>query len=170
MGGSDEAEYVAAIAPRLPQLRRAAFLLCGDWERGDDTLQRALADIFAKWGRIRRADNLDAYIRTVLVHRWIDEQRGRWAKVRLVSDLPDRPAPALPSAEDALDVRAALAQLPPRQRAVLVLRYLCDMSVEETATALSCSTGTVKSQTSDALRGMRHLLEARPEPTRGSRS
>jgi len=98
MGSADEAEYVAAIAPRLPQLRRAAFLLCGDWERGDDTLQRALADIFAKWGRIRRADYLDAYIRTVLVHRWIDEQRGRWAKVRLVSDLPvtvDNRPPAL---------------------------------------------------------------------------
>ena len=165
MGRADDAEYVAAIAPRLPQLRRAAFLLCGDWERGDDTLQRALTDLYAKWGTARRADNLDAYIRTVLVHRWIDEQRGRWARVRLVNDLPDRPAPSGPDLAEAVVVRAALAQLPPRQRAVLVLRFLCDMSVEEAAAALRCSTGTVKSQTHDALRAMRGLLE--PEPTRG---
>ena len=165
MGSSDEAEYVAAIAPRLPQLRRAAFLLCGSWERGDDTLQRALTDLYAKWGQARRAEHLDAYIRTVLVHRWIDEQRGRWAKVRLVHDLPDRPAPFGPDPDEVLDVRAALAKLPPRQRAVLVQRYLCDMSVEATAAALRCSVGTVKSQTSDALRAMRAHLE--PQATWG---
>jgi RNA polymerase sigma-70 factor (sigma-E family) len=161
---SDDEEFAAFAQARLPRLRRAAYLLCGDWTRGDDLVQRALTDAYVHWGRVRRADNPDAYVRTILVHRLLDERRGRWAAVRLVNTVPE-PAPAASADVDgALDVRAALARLTAKQRAVLVLRFFCDMSVDETAAALSCSSGTVKSQTSAALDAMRrHLVATRTE-------
>jgi RNA polymerase sigma-70 factor (sigma-E family) len=157
MGRIDD-EFVTYVRDRLPHLRRAAYLLAGDWTRGDDVLQRALTDAYTRWASVRRADNIDAYLRTVLVHRWIDEQRRGWAsRVRLVGAVPDRPEQSR-DLDAGVDLRTALSRLPPRQRAVLVLRFLCDMSVEETATTLRCSPGTVKSQTSAALATMRRLL------------
>jgi RNA polymerase sigma-70 factor (sigma-E family) len=158
MGDAADAEYVEFVSSRLPKLRRAAYLLCGDWTRGDDIVSRTLTDVYVHWAKARRADNLDAYIRTVMVHRFIDEQRRGWSRVRLVDTLPDRPNHEPADAATGLDLKAALARMPPRQRAVLVLRFLCDMSVEQTAAALGCSTGTVKSQTSNALASMRSLL------------
>ncbi len=161
---TDDEEFSAFAQARLPRLRRAAYLLCGDWTRGDDLVQRALTDAYVHWGRVRRADNPDAYVRTILVHRWLDERRGRWSSVRLVDAVPEPTVPQTADVDGALDVRAALARLTPKQRAVLVLRFFCDMSVEETAAAMSCSTGTVKSQTSVALDAMRrHLTATRTE-------
>jgi RNA polymerase sigma-70 factor (sigma-E family) len=155
----DDEEFTAFVRPRLPRLRRAAYLLCGDWARGDDIVQRALTDAYVHWRRVRSAGSPDAYLHTVLVHRFIDDRRGRWSGVQLTDEVPSRAAPAYqPDIDQALDVRAALARLTPRQRAVLVLRFLCDMSVAETASALGCSQGTVKSQTSVALDAMRRLL------------
>jgi RNA polymerase sigma-70 factor (sigma-E family) len=166
-GAGSAEEFTEFVRARLPGLRRAAFLLCGDWSRGDDIVQRALTDAYVGWDRVRRADNPDAYLRTVLVHRWLDERRRRWSTVWLVDAVPDRaadPAHHQPDVDEALDVRAALARLAPRQRAVLVLRFFCDMSVEDTAAALRCSAGTVKSQTSVALAAMRrHLASTRTE-------
>lgn len=151
-------EYVDYVESRLPQLRRAAYLLCGDWFAGDDLLQRTLTHVYADWARIRRAASIDAYVRKVLVHRFIDERRRPWARVRLVDSVPDRAVTDPDDAAGRLDVRAALLELPPRQRAVVVLRFLYDMSVEETAAALACSTGTVKSQTSAGLATLRRRL------------
>lgn len=163
MGSVVDDDYVEFVRSRLPQLRRAACLLAGDWARGDDILQRALTDVYVRWASVRRAANVDAYVRTVLVHRFIDEQRRGWARVVLLDEVPER----VGQAEDpavGLDLRSALAELPPRQRAVLVLRFLCDMSVEDTAAALKISSGTVKSQTSNGLETMRRLLApAQPE-------
>ena len=157
-----ESGFVEFAQSRLNGLRRAAYLLCGDWDRGDDLVQKTLTDVYAQWGRASRADNIDAYVRTVLVHRFIDDRRRGWSRVRLVDPVADTSLRELPApADDAagrLDVRAALARLAPRQRAALVLRFLYDMSVEDTAEALNCSTGTVKSQTSDGLAMMRRLL------------
>lgn len=150
-------EFEAFVQPRLPGLRRAAYLLCGDWVRGDDIVQRALTDAFVGFSRLRRAGNPDAYLRTILTHRWIDEQRGAWSRVRLMEAVPERAGPTNGGLDEAIDLRAALARLTERQR-VLVLRFLCDMSVADTAAALRCSEGTVKSQTSVALHAMRQHL------------
>ncbi|HEY7224409.1 MAG TPA: SigE family RNA polymerase sigma factor [Micromonosporaceae bacterium] len=160
MSSHDDEDFAAFVRPRLARLRRAAYLLCGDWVRGDDIVQRALTDAFVHWGRVRGAANPDAYLHTVLVHRFIDDKRGRWSGVQLVDSIgPDLISRAYqPDLDEAMDVRAALARLSPRQRAVLVLRFLCDMSVEQTASALGCSSGTVKSQTSAALDAMRRQL------------
>jgi RNA polymerase sigma-70 factor (sigma-E family) len=154
----DDATFVEYVNAHMVHLRRTAYLLCGDWARGDDIVQRALTDVYVRWSKVREAESIDAYVRTVLVHRFIDDRRRGWARVRLLPTVPDLPAPDAGDLAAGLDLRSALAGLPPRQRAVLVLRYFCDMSVEQTAAAMNCATGTVKSQTSLALSAMRRRL------------
>ncbi|WP_433209782.1 SigE family RNA polymerase sigma factor [Dactylosporangium sp. CS-047395] len=167
MADAVEDEFHEFVRSRLPSLRRAAYLLCGDWTRGDDIVQRALTEVYLHWRRVRRAENVDGYVRRVLVHRFVDERRRGWAaRVSLVDRVPDRPQEdaALQGVPDGLDLHGALARLPRRQRAVLVLRFYYDMSVDDTAATLGCAPGTVKSQTSDALATMRRLLtEAKAE-------
>jgi RNA polymerase sigma-70 factor (sigma-E family) len=155
-------DYDSYAAARMATLRKSAYLLCGDWDRGDDLVQRTMEDLYVGWSTASRADNIDAYVRTMLVHRFLDERRSGWARrVRLTgTDLDLEPRPSSdPDPADRLDVRAALATLPPRQRAVVVLRFLEDLSVEQTAEALGCGTGTVKSQTARALATLRPLLQ-----------
>ncbi|MEV0806500.1 sigma-70 family RNA polymerase sigma factor [Micromonospora sp. NPDC050200] len=101
------------------------------------------------WRRAPEAENIDAYVRTVLVRVFLDEKRRLWSRVRLVDTPPEPvPAPTGDAVEDRELLRAALAQVPPRQRAVLVLRFLHDRPVDEVAATLGCTAGTVKSQTS----------------------
>ncbi|TCO65012.1 SigE family RNA polymerase sigma factor [Actinocrispum wychmicini] len=152
----DFGEYVDA---RALVMRRTAYLLCGDWHRAEDLVQTALAKMYAVWPRLVRVESLDAYARKVLVRTAIDESRLAFRRRETaVSAVPDS---AFDSADVAsrLDVRAALAALPARQRAVVVLRYWDDQSIEETARILGCSTGTVKSQASKGLAALRRLLE-----------
>lgn len=157
-----EREYSDYVAHRLESLRRAAFLLCQDWHRADDVVQNAVTKLYVHWKRVRAADNLDAYAHTVLVREFLAERRGSWAsRVFLTAHL----RPALvepPDHAGRISVRQALAKVPPRQRAVLVLRFYCDMSVEEAARVLGCSTGTVKSQTARGLEALRRVLDATP--------
>jgi DNA-directed RNA polymerase specialized sigma24 family protein len=104
-------------------------------------------------------EHTDGYARTILVRAFLSERRGGWARrVTLAGTLPDVPS-AGPDLGDALDVRAALASLPSRQRATLVLRFYCDLNVDQAAKALGCSAGTVKSQTAKALASLRRALE-----------
>lgn len=135
-------EYVAA---RLDMMRRTAYLLCGDWHTADDLVSTALVKLFRHWRRLSTMENPDAYVRRVLLRSWLDERRRPWRREQ-ADLLPDR-ASGLSEADgvaDRLTILALLAELPPRRRAVLVLRYFCDLSVEETAAELGCSTGTPK--------------------------
>lgn len=154
---SDE-EFEEYVRTRLPGWRRVAYLMAGDWDRGDDVVQRMLTDLYRTWPRASQAASLDAFVHTILTRRLLDERRLRWARVRLTDDIPDRASPARSGAEDRLDLIEALRRIPPRQRAVLVLRYFHDLGVEETAQALGCAPGTVKSQTSRALTTLRRYL------------
>ncbi|MFF1606557.1 SigE family RNA polymerase sigma factor [Amycolatopsis sp. NPDC058278] len=157
-------EYVTA---RAAWLRKVAYLLCGDWHRADDLVQSAITRLYASWPRASRADNLDGYARRTLVNTFLAEQRTSWwRRVDLRQNDQDPPAPRA-DVELALDLRAALAQLPARQRATVVLRYFGDLSVAETARALGCSPGTVKSQTAKAVDALRELLR---EPIREGRA
>jgi len=152
-----EGEYVEYVAARLPVLRRVAYQLTGDAHRGDDVVQQTITRLYVHWRRARDADNLDAYVHTMLVRVFLDEKRLGWSRVHLVDAVPEAPAaPADP--DDRTVLRAALAQVPPRQRAVLVLRFLHDHPVDEVARILNCSPGTVKSQTSHGLATLRRLL------------
>lgn len=152
-------DFTAYVQARLAWLRRVAYLLCQDWQRADDLVQTAITGLYVHWRRARTMESIDGYARTILVRAFLSERRGGWARrVTLVSPLPDRPGPAA-DADDILDVRAALAGLPPRQRATLVLRFYCDLNVEQSARILGCSAGTVKSQTAKALAALRRALE-----------
>jgi len=153
--------FVEYFTARSEAMRGTAYLLCGDWHRAEDLVQNAFTKLYLVWGRVSRHEVLDAYVRQVLVRLYLDERRrGWWRRERVTSRPPvDRSMPPDASA-NRLIVLQALAAVPPRQRAVLVLRYWEDLSIEETAALLHCSAGTVKSQAARGLDSMRTLLMA----------
>ncbi|MBS2536758.1 SigE family RNA polymerase sigma factor [Catenulispora sp. NF23] len=153
-----DAEFTEYLRARSGWLCRVAYLLCGDWHRADDLAQAAAVRLYRRWNRVSQADNIDGYARRVLVNVYLDEQRTAWSRFTFLHrDTIEREAPAL-DADASLDLRAALERLAPRQRATVVLRYYCDLSVEQTAEVLGCSPGNVKSQTARALTRLRVLL------------
>ncbi|MEV0560739.1 SigE family RNA polymerase sigma factor [Dactylosporangium sp. NPDC050588] len=158
-----EQAYRDYVAGNLDRLRRTAYLLCGDWHLADDLTSTVLVKLLRHWKRASRMEHPDAYVRRMLMSAWLDERRRPWRRESSTDRLPDRPASG-PDADQRLDVLSLLAGLPPRRRAVLVLRYFCDLSVEETAQALGCSEGTVKSQAARALESLRAgLTEGDPQ-------
>jgi RNA polymerase sigma-70 factor (sigma-E family) len=149
------AEYFAA---RSGSMRGTAFLLCGDWHRAEDLVQTAFTKLYTHWHRVARHEALDPYVRQVLIRTFIDDGRRGWWRRERPQETPVEQVAAQAFADDRLVLMQALGRVPPRQRAVLVLRYWEDMSVEETAVALSCSTGTVKSQAARGLDALRTLM------------
>lgn len=154
---SDEIEYRTYVAARLDSLRRTAYLLCRDWYLADDVVSITLAKLYRNWGKARDTGSLDAYVHRILVNSWIDERRRPWRREDPTDAVPERLA-AEPDVVARLDVMDLLDRLPPRRRAVLVLRYYCDLSVEDAAEALGCRVGTVKSQAARALETLRGML------------
>lgn len=149
------AEYFAA---RSSAMRATAFLLCGDWHRAEDLVQTTFTKLYLRWNRVQRHEALDPYVRKALVSAFIDEGRwGWWRRERPHEHRFERAAEPEPS-DDRVTLMRALAQVPPRQRAVLVLRYWQDLSVDDTAAALGCSPGTVKSQAARGLDTLRTLV------------
>ncbi|QSR26227.1 SigE family RNA polymerase sigma factor [Nocardioides aromaticivorans] len=148
-----QASFEAYVAARRGALLRTAYLLTGDSHAAEDLVQNALLNVVAKWHRI--VDDPDPYVRTVLtresVNRW---RRRRWREVH-TDVLPDGAVRDDDRHDDRLVLRAALARLAPRQRAVIVLRYYEDLTEAQTAAALGISVGTVKSQARDALARLR---------------
>jgi RNA polymerase sigma-70 factor (sigma-E family) len=158
MQGEDE-RFAAYVSARSRWLRRMAYLLCQDWHRADDLVQTAVTRLYVHWRRAEKVENLDGYTRTVLLRTFFAEQRTlRWRRGGIGSPTPE-PAAAGSDLEAEMDLRNALRNLPPRQRAAVVLRYYCDLSVEQTAEAMNCSTGNVKSQTARGLAALRRVLE-----------
>lgn len=156
--GRDEA-FGAYVADRRAQLYRTAYLLCGDPHRAEDIVQTALTRLYAAWPRASRADSVDAYARRVVVNSHLDEVRRPWRRERPADGAAlDRAAPEGLSTEDSDALWTALRGLAPGQRRVVVLRHYWGLSVDETATDLGISPGTVKSQTSDALARLRAAL------------
>jgi RNA polymerase sigma-70 factor (sigma-E family) len=137
----------------MERLRRTAFLYCRDWHTADDLVSTTLVKLYQHWERAQRADSLDAYVYGILAHAWLDERRRPWRREQAVAELPERGIPG-PTGHDA-DLLALLARLPRGRRAVLVLRFYCDLSVEQTAEILGLSLGTVKSQTARGLEMLR---------------
>jgi RNA polymerase sigma-70 factor (sigma-E family) len=153
------------FAKRSDAMRRTGYLLCGDWHRAEDLVQVAFSKLYVAWGRVTRHDRLDAYARQILVRTFLSERRLGWfRKEHVTGDPADTPAARQGLLEDRLVLLDALKKVPPGQRAVLVLRYWEDMSVDETATLLKCSTGTVKSQAARGLQTLRDLLSVESAP------
>ena len=161
MSGRDE-EFREFMRDRASLLHQSAYLLCGDWHLAHDLVQDTLVKTYEHWPRVRQADSPDAYVRRIL----LNEARGRWRRrerVVPVSRFPEGHEPVAPDAADEIARRAglleALLALPLRQRATIILRYLEGMSERETAAALGCGEGTVKSQSARALRTLRSHLD-----------
>src|SRR5262245_23930421 len=156
-------EYTEFVAARLQALRRIAHLLCADWHHADDLVQVTITRLYVRWHKVRAMDHPEAYARTILVREFLRQRQSGWSRmVSLPGDMPDWLGTGSDH-DDAIDVNAALADLPPRQRATLVLRFYCDQSVDQVAQVLGCSAGTVKSQTSKGLSALRlALLPADP--------
>jgi RNA polymerase sigma-70 factor (sigma-E family) len=155
---SRQAEYTEYVQARLPWLRRIAYRLTQDWQLADDLTQVAITSLYTHWNRARDASSTDGYARTILVRAFIAERRSPWTRrVQLDGGYPEH-ATAACDHDARLDVRAALAALPPRQRATVVLRYCYGLPIDQTAKELGCSEGTVKSQTAKALTALRRAL------------
>jgi RNA polymerase sigma-70 factor (sigma-E family) len=164
--GRDE-EFQALVAMRRGQLLHTARLLAaGDSFLAEDLVQAALTKLYVSWAAFRRADNPDGYLRRVLVNALMDERRRVWRRFeRPVADLPERPGRHTAFDDGDPELAAALLALPPRMRAAVVFRFLHELDVEQTAQALGCSVGTVKSQTARALDKLRAALAQPPSHT-----
>ncbi|MBS2545954.1 SigE family RNA polymerase sigma factor [Catenulispora sp. NL8] len=158
MRSEDEDEFRHFTAARWPGLVRTAYLLTGDLGHAEDLAQATLIKAYRSWHRVRRVEDVDAYVRKILVNA----NRSRFRSKRPVEySVATVPEPhARPDASRAVEDRdvlfAALAGLPPRQRAIVVLRYWEDLAEGEVADLLGCSVGNVKSQASRALAKLRN--------------
>jgi len=150
--------FTTYVSQRRLQLFRTACLLCGDPHQAEDIVQDALARLYAAWPRASRADNIDSYARRTVINSHLNQVRRPWRRERASADLVDKPAAVHLPTEDLQVMWAALRRLPLGQRKVVILRHYLGLSVEETAADLGISTGTVKSQTSDALAALRRAL------------
>ncbi|HVX53969.1 SigE family RNA polymerase sigma factor [Nocardioides sp.] len=164
--GDATADFEHWVAVRYPALRRTAYLLCGgDPHAADDLTQTTLAKLYLSWGKVRDHDRIDAYVRRIM----LNEHRSSWRRAFRhhevpAEHLPDHPAPGDAGLDGERDAVWAFVQtLPPKQRAVIVLRYYEDLSEIEIAAALGISPGTVKSQASRALAALRQRLPEHPE-------
>jgi len=143
------------VAVRGQALQRTAYLLTGDWALAEDLLQTALTRAYPRWSRIER-DDPEAYVRKAIVNTWSSWWRRKWRGEAPTERLPETVAPDAFADADRRDaVRDALRRLPPKQRAVIVLRFHEDMTEAQVAALLGIAVGTVKSQTSKALASLR---------------
>lgn len=152
-----DADYAAFVHAAWPSLYRTAYLMLGDHGLAEDLVQTALAKTYARWRQVRELDAAHGYARTTMLNTaasWF--RRRSWRNELATGSLPE--AAHDPDPSDRPAVLDALQLLAPRQRAVIVLRFYEDLSVAQTADALGCSEGTVKSQTSEALNRLRILM------------
>ncbi|MGP4105267.1 SigE family RNA polymerase sigma factor [Nonomuraea sp. KM90] len=147
-------EFVAA---HQHALMRTAYLLTGDAHQAEDLLQSVLLKVLRHWSRLSHVERPEAYARKALVNQHISWRRRRVRAEFPAAEPPDRPYSSENSTLVRLVMRQALMGLPPRQRAVIVLRYYEDRTERETAELMNCSIGTVKSQTHYALARLREL-------------
>jgi RNA polymerase sigma-70 factor (sigma-E family) len=165
VNSSTEREYVEFVAHQADRLCRTAYLICGDWKRSEDATQEALLRLYRAWPRLLRKGGLGAYASKAVVSATLDGLRRRSSREVVGGDgyfaAEADPADQVRRVDDRLMIDQALAVLAPRQRACVVLRYFDQLSVDETAEALGCRPGTVKSQTANALNTLRrHLATA----------
>jgi RNA polymerase sigma-70 factor (sigma-E family) len=156
-----QSEYCEYFAVRSVPLRQLAYAVSGDWHLADDLVQHTFLQLYQHWRRLEPA-TLDAYSRRVLVNAYLSHRR-RYQREHVMADPPDR-AIIGPAEGTDTTIIAALAALPPRQRVLVVLRHMEDMSISEAAEVLGVAEGTVKSQTA---RGLEKLRAALQQPALG---
>lgn len=152
-GGSDDGGFDAFVLARGDALWRTAWWLTGDAHLAEDLVQTALAKSHRAWRRVGPG-GFEAYVRRVMVTTQTSWRRRRWRGERPTARLPEHAGPGV-DADLRRDLVTALVSLPRGQRAVLALRYLDDLTEQQTSETLGISVGTVKSQASRALRTLR---------------
>ena len=155
MNGKDREQFREFMVSRWPELVRLGYALTGDRWLAEDLAQTALASACTAWWRVRRADDPDAYVRRILINASNSHFRRRSPPVCAcgLREVP-LPDPAALAGQRS-DLMAALRGLPPRQRAIIVLRYWADLNDAQVAALLGCSEGTVRSQAWRALAKLR---------------
>jgi len=160
-------EFDRFVADHGGALLRTAYAITGDRGAAEDLVQDCLLRVAGRWPRVRAMDKPLAYARRVLVNLALDGSKHRTRRARELVEA-QRPTPIGPSEHEPpdrdqhVDLMRALYELPLRQRTMVVLRYLEDLSESDVADVLHCSRGTVKSTTSRALERVRRILEERP--------
>jgi RNA polymerase sigma-70 factor (sigma-E family) len=153
---SSAEQFDGFVRSASPGLLRAAWLLVGDWPSAEDLVQTAFERTWPKWTKLTDDQQRLAYLHRVLTNSFLRGRRRRWVGEVAVGDLPQL---AGLDETDGLVLRAgllaAVRRLPPRQRAVIALRYLADLTEAQTAEAMRCSVGTVKSYSARALTALR---------------
>ena len=165
MNAKLDGEFREFMHARWPAMVRLAYGLTGDQGHAEDVAQAAFARAYASWARVRRSNDPDAYVRQIVVNENRNRFRKRRVPERLDGALPETALIDVPwtdvtrEYDERSALIAALQRLGPRQRAVIVLRYWMDLTEPETAVALNCSVGTVKSQASRALATLRQATD-----------
>lgn len=160
MGRRDGAEFAEFVAASQASLRRTAFLLCGDWELASDFVQEAYLKVYRKWPKLKLDGRQIGYARAAVTTTVIDALRKKSSKEVVTGELEAHARLGADHTRAHADrdlLMRCLEQLPPRQRACVVLRHYDDLSVTETAGALGCSEGTVKSQTARGLASLQEI-------------
>ena len=162
--GSPGPDFATFYATAWPRLLRTTYAVAGDRQLAEDALQAALAKAYAAWPRVSRAGDPFAYVRRIAINAALAQHRKAHRRRETTVDrLPDRPAPTVADPLERDSVLRAVRSLPPRQRAVVVLRYYEDLTEQQIADVLGCRPGTVKSQASAALASLRTSLADLPE-------
>jgi RNA polymerase sigma-70 factor (sigma-E family) len=168
MNAEAENQYREFVAGQLQPLLHTAYLLCGHWQTAEDLVQTTFVQLYRAWPRASSWTEPRAYARRVLTNTYLSTRRRRWRAEDPVADpLAADPVPTPDGTSGVADrewQRQLLRQLPPGQRAVLVLRYWEDFDVAETARLLGISTGTVKSQAAAGLAALRQTLAGQARP------
>jgi RNA polymerase sigma-70 factor (sigma-E family) len=151
---ADEEDFRDYVAARMERWRRTAYLLCQDWHTADDLVSITATKLYRHWRKAGNADNRDAYAQRVLSRTWLDERKRPSRREHPQAATPEESWMVPDRIADRDSLAALLKSLGPRQRAVVVLRFYLDYSVEDTAAILGISSGTVKSQ---SLRGLETL-------------
>ncbi len=159
-GTTDAPTFEEYAGAAWPSLYRYAYLLAGSHPDAEDLAQQTLLKAYRSWSRIRGADSPQAYLRTMLTNTFLSQRRPKGRRLELLTDTPPEPthAPSDRGTEDRMVLWPHVKSLPPRQRAVIVLRYYEDLSEEEIADTLGCSRGTVKSTAHRGLQALRAVL------------
>ncbi|MFG1948251.1 SigE family RNA polymerase sigma factor [Nonomuraea sp. NPDC048826] len=158
MNNEQRRDFADFVSARSDTLIRLAYVLTGDQHAAEDLLQTALTKTAGRWSKIRA--NPEAYVRKVMYHEQVSRWRSpRWGREKAVESPPERTTgDRTAEVDDRLALQQALRTLPPRKRAVLVLRYYEDLPESEVAKIMGCSVGTVRSQTHHAVARLRELV------------
>ncbi len=165
MRTADDSDFTAFVVASARRLLRGAYLITGDLAEAEDLLQTALERAYRRWPSIRQKDVPEAYVRKIIVTSTIDAGRRRkFSSAPLEEEqLPGLPDPAVEGLPGRAALLSCVRELPPGQRAVLVLRYFDDLTESEAARVLGCSVGSVKSQHARAIARLRELMPRQPD-------